>query len=191
LRVGIFGGSFNPVHRGHMRLAHAALSELDLNKLIFVPAGRPAFREKGALLPAALRVKLLKRAIRGERRFEVSACEMNRPGASYTVDTIKHFKKKFGAEATLYFLCGADTLRHFSRWKSPAEVLKLCRLVAATRPGHRPGRLPKGAFFMPFEALRVSSTGIRRRLRRGESVARLVPPGTEKILKAAFRERSV
>lgn len=191
MRVGIFGGSFNPVHRGHLKLARAALSELDLSKLIFVPAGRPAFREKEALLPAALRVKLLRRAIRGERRFEVSSCEVNRPGVSYTVDTLKYFKKKFGAEATLYFLCGADTLKHFPRWKSPATVLRLCRFVAATRPGHRPGSLPEGALFMPFGALDISSTEIRRRIRRGASVAKLVPPGTEKSLKAAFRERSV
>ena len=190
MRIGIFGGSFNPVHRGHLKLAREALSELDLQKIFFVPTGRTPFREKEALLPAALRVRLLKQALRGERRFRVSTCEISRPGASYTVDTLKYFKKKFGKRSVLYFLSGADTLKSLPRWKSPAEVLRLCRFVVMSRPGHRARRMPKEICFLPFDALPISSSDVRKKLRQGQPVGRLVPPGTEKSLKAAFKKRS-
>lgn len=190
MRIGIFGGSFNPVHRGHLKLAREALSELNLHKVIFVPTGRTPFAEKEALLPAAFRVKLLKQAIRGERRFLVSACEIKRPGPSYTVDTLKYFKRKFGKSAVLYFLAGADSLKNLSRWRSLPQVLRLCRFVVLSRPGHRAGRLPKEIFFMPFDALPVSSSEIRKKLRQGKPTGRLVPPGTGRELKAYFKERS-
>lgn len=191
MRVGIFGGSFNPVHRGHLKLACEALSELNLQKVIFVPSGRTPFVEKEALLPAALRVKLLKQAIRGEKRFRVSTCEIRRPGPSYTVDTLRFFKKKFGKNAVLYFLAGADSLKNLSRWRSLPQVLRLCRFIVLSRPGHPAGRLPKEICFMPLDALPVSSSEIRKKLRQGRPVGRLVPSGTEKALRTAFKERSV
>ncbi|MGH7198067.1 MAG: nicotinate-nucleotide adenylyltransferase, partial [Candidatus Omnitrophota bacterium] len=190
LRIGIFGGSFNPVHRGHLKLAREAASELGLQKVFFVPSGRTPLKKDETLLPAALRVKLLKKAVGDDPAFRVSLCEIKRKGASYTVDTLKFFKKKFGKSATLYFLSGADTLKNLSRWRSPSEVLRLCRFVAFSRPGVHPRRVPKEVLFVPFDALPVSSSDIRKRLRQGKPVGRLVPPGTEKSLKAYFKERS-
>ena len=191
MRIGIFGGSFNPVHRGHLKLAREAMSELGLQRIIFVPSGRTPLKKNEFLLPAALRVSLLKKALRLDPRFQVSACEIKRPGASYTVDTLKFFKKRFGKRAVLYFLAGADTLKNLARWRSPAQVLRLCRFVVLSRPGYRPRRLPKGASFLPFGALPISSSEVRRKLQQGKPVGRLVPPGTEKKLKAYFKERSI
>jgi nicotinate-nucleotide adenylyltransferase len=187
LRIGIFGGSFNPVHRGHLKLAEAALSELNLDKVVFVPSRLTPLKNAQDLLPAGARARLLKRAVRGDRRFEVSLCEMKRSGVSYTVDTLKFFKKKYGARAVLYFLAGNDTVRNLPRWKKLPEVLRLCRFAVFSRPGHAV-RVPKGPFlFVPFDAIDVSASGVRRRLRQGQSVRELVPPGTENELKRYFK----
>jgi nicotinate-nucleotide adenylyltransferase len=192
LRIGVFGGSFNPVHRGHLRLAEVALSELDLERVLFVPAARNPLKVSEDLLPGALRVRLLKTALRKHPAFAVEDFEVRRGGVSYTVDTLRHLKKKFGTRAVLYFLCGADALRSFSRWKSPDKVLKLSRFVAVTRPGHRwSKRGMRAVQYLPMDALDVSASDIRKRLERGLSVRQLVPEGTMKILQDYYKRKKV
>jgi nicotinate-nucleotide adenylyltransferase len=163
LRIGVFGGSFDPVHAGHLRLAEAAFSELNLDRVVFVPAAQAPLKGR-SMLPARERLRRVRRAVAGKPRFEVSRCELDRRGVSYTVDTLKYFKRRYGKAAALYFLCGADSARTLGRWKSFPEVLKLCRFVVLSRPGYRIGRLPDGALRLDFDAVDVSSTGIRRRL---------------------------
>ena len=186
MRIGIFGGSFNPVHEGHLKLAREAMSELNLDRVVFVPSCRSPLKAGQDLLPEALRIALLKKAIRGIPGFGLWLCEIRRKGLSYTVDTLKVFKKRFGSRATLYFLAGADVSRDLRRWKSFPEILKLCRFVVMTRPGYRPSRLPKGVLSMPMEALDVSSTGVRSRLRRGRAIEGLVPRGTAPLLRRYY-----
>ncbi|HXV19344.1 MAG TPA: nicotinate-nucleotide adenylyltransferase [Candidatus Omnitrophota bacterium] len=189
-RIGIFGGSFNPVHRGHLKLAKAAISELNLDKVIFVPSRLTPLKNAQDLLPAEVRVRLLKRAVDADRRFGISLCEMKRPGVSYTVDTLKFFKKKYGGSAVMYFLAGNDTVRNLPRWKKLPEVLRLSRFVIFSRPGHAV-RAPKGPFlFMPFDAIDVSASQIRKRLQEGRSVRELVPPGAENELKRYFKAKT-
>ena len=167
-RIGIFGGSFNPVHRGHLALASYAVSELNLDKVFFVPAHQNPLKKMevrhAALLPSSLRMSLLRKAIRGTPKFSVSDIELKRKGISYTVDTLRFFNRKFGKKTQLFFLAGADQLKNFSRWKSPEEVLKLCRFVVATRPGSRLSTGDKRILRMPMPPIDISSSDIRKKL---------------------------
>ena len=163
MRLGIFGGSFNPVHAGHLKLAATAFSELNLNEVIFVPSNHTPLKNSKEILPASQRLGFLKKALSHFPYFRVSDCEIRRKGVSYTVDTLKAFRRKFGTEARLFFLCGADTLKNLSRWKSLKEVLKLCRFVVMSRPGTKVKDLPEGVFYLPFDALSISATEIRRK----------------------------
>ena len=165
-RVGIYGGSFNPVHHGHLALAEYALSELNLDKVYFVPAFQNPLKKSERASPddgVSRRIPALKKAIGRNPRFILSDIELKRKGLSYTVDTLRAFKKKLGKSARLYFLAGADQIRHFSRWKSKEEILKLCRFVIATRPGHSL-KLRDGRFlWLPMPPVDISSTQIRQK----------------------------
>ena len=161
MRIGIFGGSFNPVHAGHLKLAYEAMSELNLERVIFVPSHQNPLKNGSEPEPAAARTARLRKAIKKFPFFNLSLCEVRRKGLSYTVDTLRHFKKKFGKKSTLYFLMGADSLKNFGRWKSTKRILALCRLVIFSRPGFPAGPLPQGALYIPMDALDISSTRIR------------------------------
>ena len=165
MRIGIFGGSFNPVHAGHLKLAGEALSELNLNQVYFVPSRQSPLKKKDDLLPESLRLKQLRAAIKNRPAFKLSLCELKRPQPSYTVDTLRFFSKKFGKRAELYFLSGADTLKNISKWKSLDEIFKLCRFVVMSRPGFRmigPKNIMDRILPLAFDAAPVSSTDIRR-----------------------------
>ena len=163
MRIGILGGSFDPVHAGHLKIAAYAHEELNLDRVIFVPVGKNPLKKNPRQLTDASRLSLLRKALKRFPAFSVSDHEIKKPGPSYTVDTLVHFRKKFGAGTRLYFLSGADTVRDFSRWKSPAKVLKLCRFVVMTRPGSKM-RTADGRFlWLPMPPLRVSSTQIRKK----------------------------
>ena len=189
MRIGIFGGSFNPVHHGHLKLAERAVEELNLDRVIFVPSSQTPLKTE-ALFPASLRFKLLQAALKKQPRFSVSPCEIRRGGLSFTVDTLKFFKKKFGKRATLYFLAGADTLKRLPRWKSPAEVLTLCRFVVLTRPGFSLGKMksPAGVSFLALDALPISSSDIRKRLSQGKTVSRWMPREAAALLSQYLRK---
>ena len=187
MRIGIFGGSFNPVHNGHLKLASHALSELNLDRVIFVPSFHTPLKEKEKLLPVALRLRLLRVALKRQPHFFVSDCEIKRGGRSFTVDTLGFFKKKFGKDSTLFFLTGADVLKNLSRWKSPDKVLKLSRFVVATRPGSPFVKTSQPVLRMPFEAMDVSSSEIRERLKKNKNIRLLVPNGTVKVLRDYYR----
>lgn len=186
MRIGVYGGSFSPVHRGHVRLAETALSELNLDRLYVVPAKQNPLKKGEGLLPDALRLSLLKKALKDREGIEVSDCELKRRGVSYTVDTLRHFKKR-AKGAQLYFVSGLDSLKELSKWKSVDDIFRLCRFVSATRPGSDWQESKFPVIRMPFDALDVSSSEIRRRLAARKSVKELVPEGTEKELVQYYR----
>ena len=188
MRIGIFGGSFNPVHQGHLCLATAAGSELNLDQIIFVPSFQNPLKKKEKFLPSAFRTKLLRAAIKSHPSFSVSLCEIKRKGPSFTVDTLKYFKKKYGYRAALYFLSGADSLKTLGRWKSVDEIFRLCRFVVMTRPGYSMKKSPKSILQVPFAALPLSSSLVRFRLKQRQSLRGLVSQGTEKMLKNYFNK---
>ena len=166
-RIGIYGGSFNPIHHGHLALASYAVSELNLDKVYFVPSFLTPLKEKKTLLPAQKRLSLVRKAIGGFPKFSVSDIELKRKGVSYTVETLRAFKKKLGPNTRLYFLSGADQPKNFFRWKSPEEVLKLCRFVVATRPGTQMNFKDKRFIWMPMPPVDISSSKIRKKLKFG------------------------
>ena len=161
MRIGILAGSFDPVHQGHLAIARFASDELNLNRVIFVPLSKNPLKKNPRMLTDAARLALLKNAVRRFPGYSVSDHELKRPGPSYTVDTLRYFRKKFGAKTTLYFLAGADTPRDFSRWKSPEKVLKLCRFVVMTRPGSRMQLSDRRFLWLPMPPVKVSSSSIR------------------------------
>lgn len=163
MRIGIFGGSFNPVHEGHLRLALEAVSELNLKKVIFVPARQQPLK-KAEVLSSGRRLVSLKKAIARFPFFEISTCELRRGGISYTVDTLRFFKKKFGPQTQLYFLAGGDALKTLSRWKSLRKILGLCRFAVFSRPGFGRTAPSQNILYVPMEAADISSTEIRHRV---------------------------
>ena len=168
MKIGIFGGSFDPVHQGHLAVAGYALSELNLDKIYFVPAYQNPLKSRERIVHGRpqgsplRRISELRKAIQHNPKFFVSDIELKRKGLSYTIDTLKYFKKKFHGHA-LYFLAGADQLRNFSRWKSPEEVLKLCRFTLFTRPGTPLRAKDKRFLLVPMPPVDISSTEIRRK----------------------------
>ncbi len=182
MKIGIFGGSFNPVHQGHILLAKTALSELNLDKVIFVPSFQTPLKKAVLFLPTDERVRFLKVAIKKVKRFELSDWEIKRARLTYTIETLKHFRRLYGPGASLYFLAGADTLKNLSRWKSIGSVLKLCRFCVFSRPGYKLDKSLSGRIcWVPMEAIDVSATDLRRRVLSGLSVDGLVPQATKPL----------
>lgn len=165
-----------------MALADAACRELSLDRVLFIPTHVSPLKKASDLLPLSLRLGLLRAALKGRRRYRLELCEVRRGGTSYTVDTLRYLRRKLGAETVLFFICGADTVKRLSRWKSPRKVLQYCRFVAANRPGEARVRVRPGILALEMPPVDVSASEIRRRLRRGASVRGLVPPACERRL---------
>jgi nicotinate-nucleotide adenylyltransferase len=162
---------------------------LNLHQVIFVPSHQTPLKKKETLLPARLRLSLLERAVKRHAKFSVSATEVRRKGVSYTVDTLRALRKKYGRRAQLYFLAGADSVKNFSRWKSPSEVLKLCRFVVLTRPGSRLRPKDKRFLWLPMPPVDISSSDIRKKLKRAQKIKDLIPNEIEKVLQGRERNR--
>ena len=186
MKIGLFGGSFDPVHLGHLLVAQAAVEELGLDKLFFIPAAQSPFKPENQPAPASARLQLLRLALAGKSNCKIDEQEILRGGVSYTVDTLRDYKKEFpGAE--FFYLIGADNAAKLNEWREPAELAKLAEFVAVPRPGGAPavfpppfrGRMLKG---FPFD---VSSSQIRARVKAGWPIEHLVPPFVADAIHAA------
>lgn len=171
MRLGVFGGTFDPVHVGHLAIAHAALESLPLDRVLFVIAKRSPLKERGPVASEADRLRMLELAVAGEPRFAVSRAELDREGPSYTVDTLERLS---GAD-DLFLILGGDAIADFPRWKDPARIGELATLAVAERPG-APAYLG-AAPIVTFDAPRldISSRELRARASRGRSLRYLVP----------------
>ena len=185
-RIGILGGTFNPVHIGHLLLAEQARQLLKLEKVIFVPVNLPPHKRTKLLLSSRRRCQLLVRAIKSNPAFGLSDIEVRRGGLSYSVQTIKEFKSIYG-RARLYFIVGADSLRDFSTWKQISEIRKNCQIVVAKRPGYPIKRLPRNMLALDLPLIDISSSQIRRRIRRKQSIRYLVPEQIRKQILAFYQ----
>jgi nicotinate-nucleotide adenylyltransferase len=196
--VAIFGGSFNPIHLGHLAVAEEVRIRYGLEKVIFVPAHQSPHKDGKDLADAQSRLVMAHLATLSNPFFEVSDFEVERGGLSYSIDTIRHFKDLLG-DASLHFILGADMLMELSTWKNIDEALRLCRFIVVTRPGFDAGKIMNhrllGAFGQGLEAeslenirledcikMDVSSTAIRRWVREGRSVKYLVPEAVEQFI---------
>ena len=134
-RIGILGGTFDPIHDGHLLIAESARACLGLDKVIFIPAGRPWLKADRAVTDAAHRLAMVELAIADKPYFEVSDIEIERPGPTYTVDTLAELRRRLGSRAELYLILGMDSMRDLSRWHRPERIFEMCVLVAVSRPG--------------------------------------------------------
>ena len=134
-RIGILGGTFDPPHLGHLLIAETARVALDLDTVMFLPAGEPWLKSGQRITPAEHRLRMVQLAVADNPGFCVSDCEIRRTGATYTVDTLRQLRRRFSADTELYFIVGSDVLDQFHRWKEPEAILNLCRLAVIERPG--------------------------------------------------------
>jgi len=185
-RLGVMGGTFDPIHYGHLVTAEAAAEEFGLEQVIFVPAGQPPHKPPGAVTEARHRYLMTVLATVPNPRFTVSRVDINRPGPSYTVDTLRELHARYGPGVELYFITGADAMLQILTWKDAETLFGLCHFIAATRPGFRLSRLESvlGPLMERYRdrihplqvpALAISSTDIRERVRTGRSVRYLLP----------------
>jgi nicotinate-nucleotide adenylyltransferase len=185
MKLGIFGGSFDPVHLGHLLVAQAAVEELGLDALCFVLAAQSPFKPQDHAAPAAVRLRLLRLALAGKANCEVDDQEIRRGGVSYTVDTLRDYAARFpGAE--LFYLIGADNVAKLPEWREPAELARLAEFVVVPRPGLVEANFPapfRGKFLKGFP-LGVSSSQIRARVRAGLSVDSLVPTAVAEAIRS-------
>lgn len=186
MRRGVFGGSFDPVHRGHLAVAAAAADRLPLDHVHFVPARQQPFKVGAHRASAEDRTAMLRAALAseaGDPRFVLDLRELHRPGVSYTIDTLRSVSAEFPGDA-LFLLVGADAARELPSWREAGAVARLARVVALTRPGITPPRDPLVAEQLDVPAVHISGTDIRRRVGRGESIRGLVPPVVEAYIAA-------
>jgi nicotinate-nucleotide adenylyltransferase len=184
------GGTFDPIHHGHLVTAEAALWAFGLDEVVFVPTGQPWMKTDREVTPAEHRYLMTVIATASNPRFSVSRVEVDRRGPTYTVDTLQELRREAEDEVELFFITGADAMLEILHWKDPEEVLSLAHFIAATRPGYdiarfeqeAPTRHPKVSV-LNVPALAISSTDIRRRVREGEPIRYLVPEGVETYIR--------
>ena len=172
-RVGILGGTFNPIHLGHLVLAEQARESLHLEKVIFVPTNLPPHKKIRALATAQQRYQMAALALKSNPRFEVSDLELARGGVSYSAQTLKELKSAL-PRSRLFFIVGSDFLKEFLGWKDIDEINKICKFAVAQRPGYPFKNLPDMQA-INIAALDISSTDIRKRIKANKSIRYLVP----------------
>jgi nicotinate-nucleotide adenylyltransferase len=194
-RIGIFGGTFDPVHYGHLVVAEEVFAVLQLAEMVFVPTGQPPHKPGRVISAAVHRVAMLERAIAGNAHFSLSRVEVDRPGPSYTVDTLRRLRELWsaaGVEVAIYFVIGWDSLEYLLTWHDPGGILQqLNYLVAVKRPGYNEDsayldgletRLPglkSRLLVVPAPQFDVSSTDLRRRVAEGRPIKYQLPESVE------------
>ena len=182
IRIGILGGSFNPIHIGHLILAEKAKERFKLDKVIFVPAYISPHKIGHNLADANDRFNMVLMAIKGNPDFEISDFEIKAKGKSYSIRTLKEFRKKFDRGAQLYFITGADSLKKLLTWKNIDEIFRISRFVIANRPSYLLKNVPSKAETFEINPIDVSSTEIRKRIRKGLSIRYIVPESARKYI---------
>ena len=174
MRIGLLGGTFNPIHVGHLILAEEAREKLGLDKVIFVPAFLPPHKDNSDIAKASDRLTMVKLAIAGNRNLLASDIEIKRDGRSYTIDTIREFKTKY-PEDELYFIIGSDLLKYLDEWKDLGDIIKMVKFIVATRPGYPLEKIPSYIKTMEIRAVDISAFEIRGKIKEDKSFRYLIP----------------
>jgi nicotinate-nucleotide adenylyltransferase len=193
MNMGILGGTFDPVHNGHLILADVAQKQLNLSVVLFIPAGQPWLKTERIITPAQHRLQMLRLALAGKTGFRISEMEIQRPGPTYTIDTINELKEGLNTEDELFFILGQDILMQLPQWHEASALVQLCYLVAAPRPGVKkpdlkalelkiPG-ITQRVMLLKEPMIDISATDIRERVARGLSVRHLVPEPVNRYIK--------
>jgi nicotinate-nucleotide adenylyltransferase len=193
MKIGVLGGTFDPVHLGHMMMAEEARKSLGLKEVLLVPAGQPMTRSNERITSAEHRLRMLRLAAGRSPHLKVSTVEIERPGPSFTVDTITELRRKYGSKDEIFFILGWDSLAQLPIWREPARIVSMCILVAVPRPGWPqpslkalekdiPG-IAKRVVFLENPRVDISATTIRDKVARGESIDHLVPGPVAEYIK--------
>ncbi len=187
--LGIMGGTFDPIHYGHLVTAEAARCQFNLDQVIFVPSGRPPHKKDKSITFPEHRYHMTELAVATNPFFHISRLELDRPGFSYAADTISAFLNQYSGLTNLYFITGADAILDILTWKNVDSLMEQCRFIAATRPGfcldqvnHLPQKFLRRITFMEVPALAISSTDIRRRISEKRPIKYLLPESVEQYI---------
>lgn len=193
MKTGVLGGTFDPVHRGHLAIAGESMKQLELDEVLFVPTLLTPLKENNVITSAEHRVRMVELAIAGKPGFRLSTIDIDRAGTSYTVDTMESLKKQLGGGNELYFIIGLDGLETLPRWREPERLVRMCRLVTVRRPGYsravleeiekEVAGLAESLIFLEEPALDISATEIRKRVAGGLPVSDLVPGPVEEYIR--------
>ena len=193
VKIAVLGGTFDPVHLGHLAVASEAQALLDLSAVVFMPAGQPYFKNLAAISPAEDRLNMLKLAIAGRPQYSLSLMELERQGPSYAVDSMARMQAGLNPEDELYFIMGWDSLLSLPKWFEAGRLIQICRIVAAPRPGYSlpdvsliekelPG-LTRRCIVMERPLIDISSTQIRQRVLSGLPIDDMVPDGVAEYIR--------
>ncbi|NIO10234.1 MAG: nicotinate-nucleotide adenylyltransferase [Deltaproteobacteria bacterium] len=208
MKIGLFGGTFDPIHWGHLRSAEEVREAFALDRVIFIPASVPPHKRRKPTTSPEQRLHMVRLAIRGNPHFRASSIELQRPGKSYSIDTIRYFSKRNSAKDSVYFVLGLDAFESIDSWKNVTEIFPLCHLIVTSRPGSGDrlslGTIPvavrggfcydpgsqvirhqsgKGLYFCRLTDIGISASEIRKRLAKGKSIRYLVPQKIETYIK--------
>lgn len=187
------GGTFDPIHNGHLVIAECARHEFQLDQVVFVPCGSPPHKKDYDITDAKHRYRMVELAVAGNPYFRISPVEIERQGISYAIDTLKIFQTIYGTDTELFFITGADAIVEILTWKKVDEVMEMCSFIAATRPGYSLPQLNKAIRSLPpgfqrkiitieIPGIAVSSTEIRRRVQAGRPIKYLLPEAVEQYI---------
>lgn len=193
MKIGVLGGTFDPVHTGHLMMAEEARASLNLAEILLVPAGQPLLKLDYPITPAEHRLRMLRLAIAGRPHFKVSTVEIERPGPSYTVGTIAELRVQYGSEDEIFFILGWDSLAQLPGWREPSRLIKMCCLVAVPRPGFQcpdlkaledliPG-ISERVMLLDKPQIDISASAIRELAAQGLPLRHLVPEPVEEYIR--------
>ena len=193
MKIGVLGGTFDPIHQGHLVIAEEVVTRLNLAEILFVPAGQPWLKMDYPISAAEHRVQMVRLAIAGKPGFKLSTMEIERAGPTYTVDTIAQLQVQLGAGTELFFILGWDNLNDLPQWREPSRLVKLCHLVAVPRPGYPlpdlnsleaviPG-LTSSTIILNTPEIDISASEIRNRVAQGLSISHLVPKPVDNYIR--------
>jgi nicotinate-nucleotide adenylyltransferase len=177
-KIAIYGGTFDPIHHGHLIVAREALERLGVEEVIFIPARLSPLRKTAPIARDEIRLLMVQAAIENEPGFAVDDCELRRPPPSYTIDTVEQIRQRKGA-TTIYCLVGEDNVAKFTKWRRFTDLEKMVRFVVLDRTGQRPSHV----YPVIRRKIDISATEIRKRVASGRSIRYFVPPKVEKIIR--------
>jgi nicotinate-nucleotide adenylyltransferase len=193
VKIGVIGGTFDPIHNGHLIIAEETRNRLALAEVLFVPAGQPWLKASPPVATVDQRLEMVRLAIADRPYFKLSTVDIDRPGPSYTIDTIADLQSQLGDGTELFFILGWDSLAELPQWHEPARLIEMCYLVAVPRPGHSRPKLKALKAAIPGISRRlmlldrpevnISATVIRERVAWGLSIRRLVPEAVNRYIK--------
>ena len=208
MKIGLFGGTFDPIHWGHLRSAEEVAETYNLDRVYFIPASIPPFKRAQTSTPPADRLQMVRLAVARNPRFQACTVEISRLGVSYSIDTVRYFAARKQPADTLYFIIGLDAFREIAKWKDYTEIFPLCNFIVTSRPGSKERDPLKGTgvavkklfcydfknrsykhrsgtrvFFIELTDIAISASEIRALVERRKSIRYLVPPVVEKYIK--------